>query len=83
MKVSELVLVVGTLRAEIVALQARIEALESQPTMRVKPQVAPRPVTDDTGRAERAAAISRLAERFPDRRSFTSLEVMDELNAHA
>lgn len=83
MKVSELVLVVGALRAEIVALQARIEALESQPTMRVKPQVAPRPIGEQLSTVARAAAISALSRRFPNRRSFTSIEVMDEMSSHA
>jgi len=63
-------------------LRARVAALEAAPTMRVRPQVAPRPFSDDTGRVERAAAISRLSARFPDRRSFTSIEVMDEMASH-
>lgn len=71
------------LRAEITALQTRVAELESSNTMRVRPQVAPRPIADNTDVVARAAAITRLSERFPGRRSFTSLEVMDELKAHA
>ena len=82
MNTKELTVVVESLRAEIAALNARIEVLEAAP-MRVKASVAPRPLSDDTGRVARSAAISRLAERFPERKSFTSIEVMDEMAAVA
>jgi hypothetical protein len=64
-------------------LSARVAELEAAPRMKVARQVAPRPPVDDTGIVARSAAISRLHERFPDRRSFTSIEVMDELASHA
>lgn len=71
------------LRAEIVALQSRVAELESSTTMRVRPQVAPRPIGEQLSTVARAAAISALSQRFPDRRSFTSIEVMDEMSSHA
>lgn len=83
MKVSELVLVVGALRAEVEALKAQVAALEAAPTMRVRPQVAPRPIGEVLDTTKRAAAITALSHRFPDRRSFTSIEVMDEMSSHA
>lgn len=80
MNTKELTALVESLRTEIEVLNARIAALEAAP-MRMKPQVAPRPLSDDTGRVARSAAICRLAERFPERKSFTSIEVMDEMCA--
>lgn len=82
MNAKELTAAVETLHAEIAALNARIAALEAAP-MQMRPQVAPRPANDDTGRVARSAAISRLSLRFPERKSFTSIEVMDEMAAVA
>ena len=80
MDVVELSELVGALRANIVQLEERIAELEAQ---RMEPQVEPRPPGAFIHQAQRMAAIRRLAAREPTRRSFTSLEVMEEMAAAA
>jgi len=66
---AELIALVAQQRAEISRLQTQLAAMQARPSNAGSVAVLAAPACD------RKAAIARLAERFPERKSFTADEV--------